>query len=241
MTLSRLVLFDIDGTLLWPDGAGRAALRVALEHVYGTAGPIDSYQFGGCTDRQIVSDLMGAAGIAQEVIWRHFEELGEVMAHELRRRVEQQLHNIRPCPGGPELVAALAGRPDALVGLLTGNLPLSAHIKLEAAGYAPSLFRVAAYGSESVRRADLPPLAVARAAILTGVEFRGQQVVIIGDTPADVACGRSIGARTIVVLTGWCPRAELEAASPDSVFDDLTDSAAVLAAIFAPEGKGHFV
>jgi len=234
MTPEYLVLFDIDGTLLWPNGAGRAAMRTALTRVYGVTGPIDKYYFAGRTDREIVRDLLTAAGLDEIAIWSRFAQLIDEMAYELRRRIAEGWHSIRPCPGGPELVKELAACDDILLGLLTGNLRPTAHIKLEAAGYDPTLFRVGAYGDESVRRSDLPPLAVERAAQLTGVQFYGERIVIIGDTPADVTCGREVGARSIAVLTGGHSRAELEALQPHFLFEDLTDPAAFLAAIRKP-------
>ncbi len=234
MPLRYLVLLDIDGTLLWPDGAGRAAMVAALERVYGTAGPIDSYYLGGRTDLEAVHDLMRAAGLPPEVIEARYSAFAAAFSEELRRRLALGLHHIRPCPGGPELVGALLARPDTLTGLLTGNLKPTAALKLEAAGYSPADFRVAAFGGEAAERALLFKLAVERAARLAGCDFPGQQVVVIGDTPADVQCGQPYGARAIAVLTGSHPRAELEAAGADFIFDDLADTQAVLEAIFAP-------
>jgi phosphoglycolate phosphatase-like HAD superfamily hydrolase len=179
-------------------------------------------------------DLMIAAGIAPGVIWARFAEFGAVMEADLRRRVAARLHNIRPCPGGPELISALASRPDVLIGLVTGNFRASALVKLEAAGYDASLFRIGAYGDEAEDRSDLPPLAVERASQIAGVSFHGPQVVMIGDTPGDIRCGEGIGARSIAVATGWTPRAELASHHPHYLFDDLSNTQAVLDAILAP-------
>jgi phosphoglycolate phosphatase len=232
--LKRLVLFDIDGTMLWPDGASRAALYVALERVYGTAGAAGSVRFDGRTDRHIVYRLLHDAGLSTDVIGDRFEQLIETMVVDLRRRLAAGEHDIRPCLGAHELVGALAARSDVLLGLLTGNFRPSALIKMQAVDFDLALFRVGAYGDESENRADLPPLAVRRARELTGVHFAGQQVIILGDTVYDVTCGRGIGARSIAVTTGWTAHAELEAAGPDYLFEDLTDTGAVLDAIFAP-------
>jgi phosphoglycolate phosphatase-like HAD superfamily hydrolase len=234
MAYSRLVLFDIDGTLVWPDGIGRASMKVALEEVYGTAGPIDSYQFVGQTDLDTVSVLMSRAGLAPALIEERFPRIAPTMQNALARFVEEKRFNIRPCTGAPEVVAALAARPDALLGLITGNLRPTAEIKLRATGYDPSLFRVGAFGDLSAARADLPPHALAAASDLTGVEFSGKQVVIIGDTPADITCGRGVGARSIAVATGWISADDLRRHQPDTLFADLTDTQAVLDAIFAP-------
>lgn len=233
MTARRLVLFDIDGTLLWPDGAGRASMKIALEAVYGTAGDIDSYQFAGHTDRETVAALMSRAGIMDEVIWERFGEVGVQMGEVLARLVGERRHNIRSCPGALALVSRLAAHKDVLMGLLTGNMPQTAPIKLKAAGFDPALFRVGAFGDESKTRADLPASAVRRAMDSTGVDYRGGQVVIIGDTPADITCGREVGARSIAVATGWTPREALARLGPAALFDDLADTAAVLEVIFA--------
>ncbi|GAB4470863.1 MAG: HAD hydrolase-like protein [Anaerolineae bacterium] len=230
----RLVLFDIDGTLLWPDRAGRDAMKIALEMLYGTAGPIDSYHFGGFTDRRTVRVLLEEAGLPAEVIWERFPRLGPVMAQVMRERLTLARHHIRPCTGGPELVAALQAHDDVLLGVLTGNLRETAAIKLEAAGYLPEQFVIGAFGDLSENRADLLNRAVEQARELHGVTFTGQQIVVIGDTPHDITCGRERGARSIAVLTGWNTRAELEAYSPNYLFDDLSDTHAVLGAIFDP-------
>lgn len=232
--LNRLVLFDIDGTLLWPDGAGKASMRLALEQVYGTAGPIETYKFAGYTDRRTVGRLLLDAGLPPEHIWARFEQLGPAMESALRSLLHDRQHDIRPCPGALELVDALARHPAALVGLVTGNLQLTAALKLQAAGFDPVVFRVGAYGDEAESRDDLPPRAIERARQLTGVSFKGGQVVIIGDTPDDMRCGRGVGARSMAVMTGWVDRPVMEALHPDILFDDLSDTQAVIDAIMQP-------
>ncbi len=233
-SLEILVLFDIDGTLLLPDGAGRASLALALEQVYGTAGNAQSFSLAGSLDRRTVRVLMTDAGVADNVIWSRFEELGHVMELHLHERIAAGLHNVHPLVGAHTLITTLNQRSDILLGLITGNFEGTAHIKLAAAGFAPEMFRVGAFGHEADARDELPRLAVGRAASLTGHEFRGKQVVIIGDTPSDVTCGQGIGARSIAVATGWTSRGELQAAGPDYLFDDLADNDAILSAIFAP-------
>ncbi len=230
----RLVLFDIDGTLLWSDGSGRAAMETALKRVYGTAGPIEDYYFGGHTDCEAVRDLLNAEGIDDNIIWERFDELRLVLETELIECIAQGKYRVRPCPGAPELVQASASCENVLIGLLTGNIGSTAAVKLEAAGYNVGLFQVGAYGDESAVRAELLKLAVERAYDLTGYRFQGKQIVMIGDTPADVTCGLELGARSIAVLTGYHNRVELTLSDPDFLFDDLSDTQKVLAAIFAP-------
>ena len=230
----RLILFDIDGTLLGTDGAGRRALERALVSEAGTAGPIETYRLDGKTDPQIVSDLLALAGhagagddaLTAAVCRRYIEVLEDELARSPGRLL----------PGVAELLGALAPHESAgraLVGLLTGNLVPGATLKLRAAGIDPARFAVGAYGSDSGRRSDLPAIAARRAAERTGRRFSGRDVVIVGDTPADVACGRPIGASSVAVATGHYDVAALRASGATHVFASLADTAAVLEALLA--------
>ena len=230
----RLILFDIDGTLLWTDGAGRRAIQRALLDEMGTAGPIDNYRFDGKTDPQIVRELMALAGHpdaeAEEriaAVCRRYVSLLEV-------ELSQPSQKTRLFAGVRELLAALdpheaAGR--ALVGLLTGNLEGGATLKLRSAGLDPARFAVGAYGSDSGRRSDLPAIAAERAARKTGTRFAGADVVIVGDTPDDIACGRPIGARVVAVATGFFRVDQLRTAGAAHVFEHLADTGAVTSAL----------
>jgi phosphoglycolate phosphatase-like HAD superfamily hydrolase len=227
--LRYLVLFDIDGTLLWPDGIGRASMTAALLRVYGTQGGIDGYNFGGKTDRNIVSDVLAGEDITPKDIDARFDELCRVMAEELTMRIPQ--HAIRPLAGGQQLVERLRAREDVLMGLVTGNCERTAFLKLEAANFVTEDLRVGAYGSERADRADLPPLAVERAWKLSGQRFEGSSIVVIGDTPADIACARSVNARTVAVASGWVPMETLGSHSPDVLLPDLSDTDKAIEAI----------
>ena len=231
----KLILFDIDGTLLWTDGAGRRAVGAALRDETGSTGPIDTYRLDGKTDPVIVRELLELAGHPDPsdpariaaVCDRYVTRLEE----ELRRNNQARL-----LPGVRELLAALepAERDGtAMVGLLTGNIERGAVLKLRAAGLEPQRFRVGAYGSDSAVRAELPAIAAARARELVAREFGGSSIVILGDTPADVACGRPIGARTVAIATGHFDIPTLQRAGAAAVLGDLADTSAALAAIFA--------
>jgi phosphoglycolate phosphatase len=232
----RLILFDIDGTLLWTDGAGRRAIHRALLDEAGTAGPIEGYRFDGKTDPQIVRELLA---LARHPDAESAERVAAVCGRYvdlLAAELDKPTQATRVFPGVAELLAALepheaAGR--ALVGLLTGNVERGAQMKLRSAGIDPARFAVGAFGSDSHRRADLPGLAAERAALRTGARFAGADVVIVGDTPDDVACGRPIGARTVAVATGFYGVEALRATGASHVFKDLGDTAAVLDALFA--------
>jgi len=232
----KLVLFDIDGTLLWTDGAGRRAIQRALVDEAGTAGPIESYPFDGKTDPQIVRDLLSLAGHAGAESATVIQAVCRRYVDHLRTELERPTQTTRLMVGIADLLVALEPHEAdrrALVGLLTGNVAPGAALKLRSAGLDPARFRVGAYGSDSARRAELPAVAAARAAALTGASFAGTDVIIVGDTPDDVACGRPIGARSVAVATGSYDVAALRATGATYVFETLADTAAVLDAIFA--------
>ena len=223
-----LVLFDIDGTLLNSAGCGREAMRLALLDVFGRTGDIDRHHLHGKTDWQSVAELLR---LSDEEVGAHMPAFEQASAYHLERIIGQ--YDVRPYPGTLALVDALAQKPAALLGLLTGNVRAIAPIKLRAAGFDPGAFRLGAYGSEARRRDALPAMALARAEALTGERFPGERIVIIGDTEADVTCGRTIGARSLAVATGSSSYDRLAAQNPDHLFYDLTDLPAVVAAIFS--------
>jgi phosphoglycolate phosphatase-like HAD superfamily hydrolase len=225
----RLLLFDIDGTLLRSNGAGKAVLTMALEDTFGTFGPCDNYLMAGKTDPLIIGDLMGAAGIAASEITRQLPAVYERMMFHAQKIFSEK--NIFPCAGVPALLAALVKREDVLIGLLTGNIAGTAPLKLAAAGIEPSIFRVGAYGSDHSDRNQLPAFALKRAAELTGETFTGQNTTIIGDTPADIACARTIGARVVAVGSGSYSSATLTKFQPDFLFDNLSDVETTLEAL----------
>jgi phosphoglycolate phosphatase-like HAD superfamily hydrolase len=229
----KLVLFDIDGTLLLTDGAGRRAIGQALRDEAGTAGPIDTYRLDGKTDPQIVRDLLVAAGHEAADDDDRISAVCRRYVTHLERELDNPPGATRLLPGVHGLLDALEQRGDAMVGLLTGNLVEGAALKLRAAGLDMARFLVGAYGSDHADRPALPLIASRRAAALMGRELSGADVVIIGDTPADVTCGLSITARAIGVATGRFGRAELVAAGAYAAFDDLADVPSVLAAIYA--------
>lgn len=231
--MTKLILFDIDGTLLWTHGAGRRAIRAALIAEMGTAGPMDGYRLDGKTDPQIVRELLTAAGHPHAESVEHVDRVCRRYVSLLPGELEASAGKSRAYPGVPELLDLLERRDDAVLGLLTGNLADGAALKLRAVGLDPRRFRVGAYGSDATERAGLPAIAVERAAPLLGRAVSGEDLVIIGDTPADVTCGASLRARAIGVATGSFTQTDLLAAGAFAAFDSLADPAAVLAAVYA--------
>lgn len=226
----KLVLFDLDGTLLWTDGAGRRAIHRALVDVLGTPGPIEGFRFDGRTDGEIVQRLAEGAGIpptgalVARVLDRYVACLREEIARPAQRTTVY--------PGVRELLDALDPRADCVLGLLTGNVREGAALKLASGGLAIERFRLGAFGSDSPHRPDLPALAQRRAKEMLGLDLRGHDLVIVGDTPADVTCGNGVGARAIGVATGSFSVAQLMEAGAYAAFPDLGDTEAVLSAVF---------
>ena len=244
----RLVLFDIDCTLIDAHGAGGRAILRAIKDVYGVEGELGDYSFHGRTDPGIIADLaaLWGGGEPGEVLGRYEGETQPQVVHDLAERlgapagtIDQLVDDciaryvellgdeiarveVETLPGIKELVTALSADRRALVGLLTGNVVEGARLKLEPTGLH-SLFKVGAYGSDSAQRADLPAVAVARAEELAGRRYAGKDIVVIGDTPADVECGASLDVTAVAVATGRHTVDELAACAPDHLFADFSD------------------
>lgn len=226
----RIVLFDIDGTLLRSGGVGRIAMEGALTTVFGSPGKRE-YHYDGKTDRQIVRDLMRREGFSDEEIDAQMTELLERYVSGLTRELASGNRTVLLLDGVRELLDALDREAGVVVGLLTGNIHQGARAKLKAAGIDPDRFRVNAFGSDHELRPELPAVAQRRASELLGVDIKGNRLIVIGDTPADIQCGESIGARAIGVATGRYSVEELAAYEPYAVFESLADTEAVLSSI----------
>jgi phosphoglycolate phosphatase-like HAD superfamily hydrolase len=226
----KLVLFDIDGTILWSDGAGKRAMTRALMTAFGTSGD-SSYRYDGKTDMQIVRDLMRAEGHDDAIIDARMTTLLAEYLSGLHEELRSGATHIERFDGVMELLDALEARIDRRIGLLTGNIEVGAHAKLRAVGIDPSRFSVSAFGSDHEIRGELPAIAQRRAFDQLGLRVGGDAIVIIGDTPADIDCGRAIGARPIAVATGRYSVQELADHNPVAVFEDLSDTDAVMRAI----------
>jgi phosphoglycolate phosphatase len=222
----HLILFDIDGTLIRINRAGRTVLAAALETVFGTAGPIETYSMAGKTDALMIHDLLGAAGFSRPQIEKQIEAVYEEMAWHAPATFSR--FDMRPCAGVPELLATLQPRADVLLGLLTGNNRHTAPLKLSAAGIDPALFPVGAFGCDHRDRIRLTALAVARAQELIGDAITPEQTIVVGDTTADIICARDIGARAVAVATGGYSEATLASYHPDVLLNDLRDTGHVL-------------
>ncbi|MQA89635.1 MAG: HAD hydrolase-like protein [Gemmatimonas sp.] len=229
--MNRLVLFDVDGTILSSRGAAPRAFRRALRETFATDGPEDGYSFAGRTDPQIARDLLRLAGIEDGQIDHGLDSFWDRYASLLAaefRAVDATLY-----PGVRQLLDRVDSVPnEAVLGLLTGNVRAGAELKLTSAGIEFDRFRVGAFGSDHHDRCELPAIAVARAKATFGRTFEGKSVVIVGDTPFDISCGEHLGVRTIAVATGTYPLDQLANCNPDHLFPDLSDTDTVCEAIF---------
>jgi phosphoglycolate phosphatase-like HAD superfamily hydrolase len=224
----KLLLWDIDGTLMLGDRAGERALVVALRNVFGLEGTLAQVEVAGRTDKLIAEDILRVYGIAStpKTIHDFLEGYLAALPGELGRGKPRLL------PGILRTLEAVAARPDLAQGLLTGNLSHGARLKLSHFDVW-RYFPFGAFADDAVQRNDLGPHAVRRAGDHHAAEFLPPHTFVIGDTPHDVACGKAIGAATIAVATGQFSVATLAACEPTLVLPDLEDTAGFLAFIDA--------
>jgi phosphoglycolate phosphatase len=229
--MTNLILFDIDGTLLLTAGAGRRAIVAALREEVDDPRAFDGIRFDGKTDPQIVAEMLEAAGELEPSEPERIQRLCHRYLGLLALELERPTTRTRLMPGVEALLDRLEAQPDVVLGLLTGNLAEGAALKLRSGGIDPSRFPVGAYGSDSAHRPVLPGIAALRAVPYFGRIPRGPEVVIIGDTPADIHCGEGISARAVGVATGSYSMSDLAACGPHAVFEDLSETERVLEAI----------
>jgi len=226
--MQHLLLFDIDGTLLFTHGVGRASVAEAMRAVCGRPLSTESVSFSGKTDPQIFREVCLANGLSAQETEALLPDLLRVYAREMEERMPSG--RITVLPGVFPLLDTLSRTDDVALGLVTGNMEPMAYLKLKYAsldGYFP----FGAFGSDSSHRPDLPGIALERARTTTGYPLEGHQVTIIGDTEHDIACGRGIGARALAVCTGNYKAHDLVHHQPWALFEDLSDTHAVVSTL----------
>jgi len=222
----HLLLFDIDGTLITSGGAGEGALKDALKDRFGVEDDLKGILMAGATDGKISRTILENNGLAATP--ENIATLLDGYLHFLRQRLPR--HQGRVLPGIVNLLARLKGRECCVLALLTGNIERGAEIKLGHFGVW-DYFEFGAFADDHHDRNELGKFARARALEKHGEEFPPGRIFVIGDTPRDIECGRAIGAKTVAIATGTYTRAELAEHQPDFLFDDLTDTEAVMAAL----------
>lgn len=223
---TKLLLFDIDGTLLTSGGAGERALRLCLSDRFGLDEDFSTIEIAGRTD----------SGIARQVFEKHaiaptpenLTAFFDGYLHHLALLLPQMQGRL--LPGILPLLEALKKRDHLLLGLLTGNLERGAELKLTHYGVW-QFFDFGAFADDHHDRNELGRFARARALEKHGSDFPPERVYVLGDTPHDITCARAIGAKAVAIATGNFTREQLAPHAPDFLFDDLSDHEAVLAAI----------
>jgi len=215
----RLVLFDIDGTLVDCGRQSRGPFAAALREVFGETGDLDRYDFSGKTDSRIVFDLLSGVGRSREEILAAEPEVRKRYVERLEADLDRA--RMRLLPSVVELLDELAARPDVTLGLLTGNWELGARIKLSRHDLN-RFFPFGSFGDGRLDRDELPPIAWERALEATGRRFGPRETLIVGDSVLDVGCARAHGIPCLAVATGWTAEETLAAAGADRVVADLS-------------------
>lgn len=224
--MTKILLFDIDGTLVDTGGAGLRAFARVLNENFGTSEALMGIPLAGRTDRAILADALARVAPDHEPDDAWLLEFADRYVAALAEELAVASASKRLLPGVLEALERAAAVDGMHLALLTGNFQRGAEVKLGHFGIW-NRFAFGAYGDDSADRNDLFPVAMARARE-AGLTVRDpRDVVIIGDTPHDVACARSGGALAVGVTTGPYERAALEAAGADVVIDDLTSFAQV--------------
>src|SRR5437870_5431794 len=214
----RLLLFDIDGTLVHSGGAGVHALKSTLAGCFGIADDLHDIEIAGMTDSGIVLSILKKHKIpvTNENVSAFLDSYVHSLSLELPRRQGKLL------PGVLELLERLKSRPHVVLALLTGNVSRGARLKLEHYGVW-HFFEFGAFADDHRDRNELGRFARARAKEKHGRERASSEIDVIGDTPRDIACGKALGARTIAVATGRWGRDEVAKHQPDFLIDDLSN------------------
>jgi phosphoglycolate phosphatase len=226
----RLILWDIDGTLLYSGGVAGEAMRAAMSQVYGRPNSNDRREYAGKTDQQIIRETFPDRD--PDDITALLPTFAATYMHELTTRRAEMAARGRVLPGVPAALHHFQHAPDFHQSVLTGNMQAVADLKLTLTNLRDFIdMRTGAYGSDHHQRIELPRYALARAHQHVSTTMTGRDLVIVGDTPNDIACGKAHGARTVAVATGPFSVADLAAHHPDAVLADLSDLAATIQAI----------
>ncbi|MBI4146531.1 HAD hydrolase-like protein [Candidatus Woesearchaeota archaeon] len=223
--MNKLVLFDIDGTLVTGATAHKEAFTAAFKAVYGIDAIIDTISPAGKTDQQIIREVLVHRGLADSEITPKIQECMKAMVNAYKNLESQ--YQLATLPGVPELLSAMTKR-GAILGLVTGNLEPIARKKMQNVGL-DKYFPIGGFGSDHENRAELVKLAVSQA---SKKGFIGKDIYLFGDTPYDIAAGKAANAITIGVATGSSTTAQLIAAGANHVVQTLTRTNEILQLVY---------
>ncbi len=228
----RVLLWDIDGTLLQSTRAGafKEYFAPAMEKVYGSSGTLADMSVSGMTDSQIAYEALKAEGFTTEKVFSKIDEFMAELGEGMSRFVSEQKEPYRLLNGVKEILEATSKNPRFVNAILTGNFTVGAEIKLKYFDLwkyfenQPNTF-----GEISHDRRDLARTAAKNINEFLKTELNHDQFIVIGDTPNDIACARSLGAKMISVATGRNhPSSQLAEYKPDILLENLSDTKKVL-------------
>lgn len=248
MPFTHLLLFDIDGTLVSAkeelaqstDGHAKDLtlfdevefMRQSIQEVTKMKVAPYKYRPSGKTDAEIVFELLEDTPFDEAKVYSLMPALRDNYLQRLKKLFHGPTSS-EMMPGLPDLLLELAKKEEGLLTLMTGNFEKAARIKLGTQGLEDYfVFEAGAFGDRAKSRMELPALAVGKAKRLTGQDFKGKNVVIVGDTLHDIRCGKPLGAKTIAAATGSYSQEELASEKPDHLFKDLSDVPRIISAIF---------
>ena len=226
MTPKRVLLFDIDGTLLDPKDSCPRFLEQAVREVFGISISMDGFVVAGKTDWQILTEVMRLAGLSDGEI--NAKRSAEFAAYARIYAVQGKDVGMVALPGVNALLDRLVGHPEFALGLVTGNIHNIVPYKLRSAGLDPSVFAFGAFGDDHMDRNRLPGIALERYKEMQGSQVKKENVLVIGDTQRDIACARNYGLKAMCVATGQYSYLDLAGHHPDYLLEDLADTDRVM-------------
>jgi phosphoglycolate phosphatase len=229
----KLILFDIDGTLIRTAGAGKKSMEKAFEKIYNIKDGFHGIHMMGRTDPSIITEALSN----HHLEWRHdeVEQFREAYFRILEREIKISRPGKRICPGVASLLELLDAQPDIILGLLTGNWRYSAFIKLRFFKI-DHYFTIGAFGDDSSNREDLIPVVIDRLNANRGIQVEKQNMYVVGDTPTDIRCAKPQGVRTVAVATGFHTVEDLALEKPDYLFENFQNTNRVFHAFSRLEG-----
>lgn len=220
----RVVFFDIDGTLLMTNGAGKKAIESCLSDHFKVNNPNADIDYGGRTDMSLIRELFQLNGLKEPTIDDISLFFGDYVA---RLKAELQISGSTILPGVAQLLSALEADDRYELGIITGNIEEGAEAKLSHHNIQ-NFFRFGGYGNRMPKRDDIAREGLAAAEDHLDRKLDGKQCLVIGDTPHDIICSRAIGAYSVAVGTGYSNHESLLKESPTMFFENLADTQQVL-------------
>jgi phosphoglycolate phosphatase len=216
---SKLLLFDIDGTLISARGIPRKAMKRVLQKRYDNFSYDGEFNFSGRTDWEIVEHLLSydRRTVSQREVAQILKDFAHELQHEFQDGIKPLIH-----PGVENLLSKLNETENVHLGLVTGNISRGAMVKLSAAGLH-DYFPIGGFGDDAKVRRELPRFAIERATAYYDLTFDNKNIWIIGDSIFDIDCAKVNNLRSLAVCTGWTPREELQKHQPEFLEDDLSD------------------